>query len=194
MKVKEYFKEQNLEENELTDYEFEDIRHFTNLGNEYTVFDDKVIVIESYSSRIVVMKFGTLEYFSQHLVDVIKDIDFQVMLYIKDENDEEYLLEVSVFELSYLRKLNISLLVEKGDPFDNYLIHNPYGVASIVYNPFSDEIIKKTYKLNGKTYDEFAFEIAKAADNSDYNILSMRRIKKWIRTNLVISILLLCFY
>ena len=178
MKVKEYFKEQNLEENELTDYEFEDIRHFSNLGNEYTVFDDKVIVIESYSSRIVVMKFGTLEYFSQHLIDIIKDIDFQIMLYIKDENDEEYLLEVSVFELSYLRKLNISLLVEKGDPFDNYLIHNPYGLASIVYNPFSDEIIKKTYKLNGKTYDEFAFEIAKAADNSDYNILSMRKVKK----------------
>lgn len=178
MKVKEYFKEQELEENELTNYEFDDIKHFSNLGNEYTVFDDKVIVIESYSSRIVVMKFGTLEYFSQHLIDIIKDIDFQIMLYIKDENDEEYLLEIYDYELSYLRKLNISLLVEKGDPFDNYLIHNPYGVASIVYNPFSDEIIKKTYKLNGKTYDEFAFEIAKAADNSDYNVLGMRRIKK----------------
>ena len=177
LKIKEYFKERNLEENELTDYEFEDIRRFSNLGNEYTVFDDKVIVIESYSSRIVVMKFGTLEYLSQHLEDIIKEIDFQIMWYIKDKNNEEYLLEIYDFELSYLRKLNVSLLVEKGDPFDNYLIHNPYGVASIVYNPFSDEVIKKTYKLNGKTYDEFAFEIAKAADNSDYNILGMRRIK-----------------
>lgn len=194
MRVKEYFKENDLEENELTNYEFEDIRHFSNLGNEYTVFDDKVIVIESYSSRIVVMKFGTLEYFSQYLEDIIKEIDFQTMLYIKDKNDEEYLLEIYDYDLSYLRKLNISLLVEKGDPFDNYLIHNPYGVASIVYNPFSDEIIKKTYKLNGKTYDEFAFEIAKAADNSDYNILSMRKVKKWTRINLVVSILSLYFY
>lgn len=178
MKVKEYFKENDLEENELTNYEFEDIRSFSNLGNEYTVFDEKVIVIESYSARIVVMKFGTLEYLSQRLEYIIREIDFQVMWYINDENGDEYLLEIYDFELSYLRKLNISLLVEKGDPFDNYLIHNPYGVASIVYNPFSDEVIKKTYKLNGKTYDEFAFEIAKAADNSDYNILSIRKVKK----------------
>ena len=178
LRVKDYFKEEELEENELTNYEFEDIRSFSNLGNEYTVFDEKVIVIESYSSRIVVMKFGTLEYLSQHLEGIIREIDFQIMLYVKDENDDEYLLEIYDYELSYLRKLNISLLVEKGDPFDNYLLHNPYGFAYIIYNPFSDEIIRKTYKLNGKTYNEFAFEIAKAADNSDYNILSMRKVKK----------------
>ena len=178
MKVKDYFKEQELEENELTNYEFEDIQHFTNLGNEYTVFDEKVIVIESYSSRIVVMKFGTLEYFSQHLEDIIREIDFQVMFYIKDKNDDEYLLEIYDYDLSYLRKLNISLLVEKGDPFDNYLLHNPYGFAYIIYNPFLDEVIRKTYKLNGKTYNEFAFEIAKAIDNIDCNILDVRKVKK----------------
>lgn len=165
MKVKEYFNKYNLEENELTNYDFEDMRSFSNLGNEYTIFDEEVIVIKSYSSKIVVMKFGTLEDFSKNLKDIIKEIDFQMTLYINDRKGDEYLFEIYNFELSGLRKLCISLLVEKSYPFNRYIIHNPYGFASMIYNPFSDEIINKTYKLNGKTYDEFSFEIAKATDN-----------------------------
>ena len=111
------------------------------------------------------MKFGTLEDFSKNLKDIIKEIDFQMTLYINDRKGDEYLFEIYNFELSGLRKLCISLLVEKSHPFNRYIVHNPYGFASMIYNPFLDEIISKTYKLNGKTYDEFSFEIAKATNN-----------------------------
>lgn len=163
MKVREFLSQYSLESNELTDYEFENVRRFTNLKNEYTVFDEKVIVIKSYDSRIRVLKFGTLEKLSEHLEEMVKLIDFTVSLNVVDKKGNKYIIEIYNFGFNHLRKLSISLCLDSRYSDSNYTAHNPYGPTYIKYDIYSNKIIDKTYKLYGEIYDELSFEVAKVA-------------------------------
>lgn len=163
MNVRRFLSQYSLEPNELTNYEFKNVRRFTNLKNEYTIFDEKVIVIKSYDSRIRVLKFGTLEELSEHLEEMVKLIDFTVSLNAVDKKGNKYIIEIYNFGFNYLRKLSISLYLDLGSPDGNYVAHNPYGPTSIKYDIHSNKIIDKSYKLYGKAYDELSFEVAKVA-------------------------------
>ena len=163
MNVRKFLSQYSLEPNELTNYEFKNVRRFTNLKNEYTIFDEKVIVIKSYDSRIIVLKFGILEELSKHLEEMVKLIDFTVLLNVVDKKGNKYIIEIYNFGFNYLRKLSISLYLDLGSPDGNYVAHNPYGPTSINYDIYSNKIIDKSYKLYGKAYDELSFEVAKVA-------------------------------
>ena len=163
MNVRRFLSQYSLEPNELTNYEFKNVRRFTNLKNEYTIFDEKVIVIKSYDSRIIVLKFGILEELSKHLEEMVKLIDFTVLLNVVDKKGNKYIIEIYNFGFNHLINLNVSLCLDLGSPDGNYVAHNPYGPTSIKYDIYSDKIIDKSYKLYGKAYDELSFEVAKVA-------------------------------
>ena len=143
-------------------YEFKNFRTFQQSGYKvYYVFDEKFICIyDSICFIYEIRPFCRIEELENYLLtDGVKNFpscNFSVKFL--DKNNKQYIVKFYqvanlLKEISVMREVSILGLRE---------FHNPYGYAKYVFNK---NILKTTqHYLNGKSVDDFVFEVAKASN------------------------------